>query len=264
MNSDTKIGSDLVPSGGSRGKSTIEFPYGDLDDAEEVVTAVHAVGGVNCQWDQLAAKMGQSASGGGFRLRVGAARTFALLTYERGEVELTDLGIRLLDPKSTRAARAEAFLKVPLFKAAYDKFKGIQLPPPAAIERQFEQLGVAPKQKDKARLVFMRSAKTAGYFELASDRLVAPALGAQSNDRFEDATQGEDNNRERRDKAANIGSAANDQSGIPAALIGLLQKLPPPGKILTPKRRKALTDAFASTINFLYPEEEDEDEEGGR
>ena len=37
-----------------------------------------------------------------------------------------------------------------------------------------EGMGVAPKQKDKARQVFLRSAKQAGLLELAADRLTPP------------------------------------------------------------------------------------------
>ena len=44
--------------------------------------------------------------------------------------------------------------------------------------------------------------------------------------------------------------------GVHPALIGLVQNLPPIGATLGPKRRKALVDAFSSTINFVYPEEE--------
>lgn len=49
----------------ARGRSTIEFPYLDLDSAIEVVQAVHSVGGTSCEWNQLAAQMKQAPQGGG-------------------------------------------------------------------------------------------------------------------------------------------------------------------------------------------------------
>src|ERR1700687_5153544 len=143
----------------TRGRSTINFPYSDQDDAVEVATAVHVVGGTSCDWDQLAAQMKQAAGGGGFRIRVMAARAVGLLTYDRGSVSLTDLGIRIVDPKFARIARAQSFLEVELFKTMYEKLKGGMLPPVAAIERAMEAAGVCPKQKDKARQVVIRSAR---------------------------------------------------------------------------------------------------------
>ena len=38
------------------------------------------------------------------------------------------------------------------------------MPPAAALEREMVELGVSPKQKDKARQVFERSAEQAGFF----------------------------------------------------------------------------------------------------
>lgn len=159
-----------------RGRSTIEFTYHDLEDAIEVAEAVRDVAGTECTWDQLAAQMKQAPRGGGFRVKVMAARMYGLLSYDRGVIALTDLGIRIVDSKFAKAARVEAFLQVPLFAAAYEKLRGAALPPPAAIERALESLGVAPKQKDKARQVFLRSAKQAGYLDLDPDRLVPPVV----------------------------------------------------------------------------------------
>ena len=51
-------------------------------------------------------------------------------------------------------------------------------PRPAGLENAFVQLGVSSKQKDKARYVFDRSARSAGFFpNTQEDRLVAPITG---------------------------------------------------------------------------------------
>lgn len=160
-----------------RGQSTIEFPYLDLGNATEIGVAVHEVGGSGCEWDQLAAHMKQSAQGGGFRMRMISARQFGVVTYDRGKISLTSLGLRIVDPQQSRAAKVESFLQVPLYKALYDKFRGATLPPNPGLEREMAALGVAPKQADKARQAFQRSAKYAGFFEFGADRLVPPANG---------------------------------------------------------------------------------------
>lgn len=160
-----------------RTQSTIDFPYLDQESALQVAVAVHAIGGSGCEWDQLAAKLEQAAQGGAFRQRMISAKQFGLVTYDRGKVALTSLGLRAVDPQQMRAAKVDSFLTIPLYKAIYDKFRGGSLPPNPGLEREMAALGVAPKQADKARQVFQRSAKYAGFFEFGSDRLVVPANG---------------------------------------------------------------------------------------
>lgn len=166
-----------------RERSTIEFPYGDLEDAVTVAKAVHSIGGQSCTVDQLAAYLKQSAGSGAFRLRLSFPRIFGLTEMERGTIRLTELGLKIVDPSQEQRARVDAFLKVPLYKAIYDKYKGYTLPPPAAMEREMANLGVSSKQTDKARQVFDRSARYAGFFALGPDRLVIPPLKDQPETR---------------------------------------------------------------------------------
>ena len=182
MEAESKVESKVEPIAAKqavepRGQSTIEFPYLDLSNATEIGVAVHEVGGSGCEWDQLAAHLKQSAQGGGFRMRMISAKQFGVVTYDRGKISLTSLGLRVVDPQQSRAAKVESFLQVPLYKALYDKFRGATLPPNPGLEREMAALGVAPKQADKARQAFQRSAKYAGFFEFGADRLVPPANG---------------------------------------------------------------------------------------
>ena len=65
----------------------------------------------------------------------------------------------------------------------YDQYKGNALPPPPAIERQVEQLGVSPKQKERARQTFMKSAQYAGFIDSATGRFVKPGIAQKMKDR---------------------------------------------------------------------------------
>jgi hypothetical protein len=159
----------------SRERSSIEFPYGDIDDATLVAMAIHENAGVSCSSDQLAAYMHHVATSGTFRLRVSTARVFGLIETERGAVTLTQLGRKIVDPSNERHARVDAFMSVPLYRAIFEKYKGHLLPPPAALEREMANLGVSSKQTDKARQAFERSAQKAGFFDHGSDRLVMPS-----------------------------------------------------------------------------------------
>lgn len=157
-----------------RERSTIEFPYLDLDDAIGLAKSMNSVLGSSCQREQLAAHLKVSSTGGGFNMRLGTAKMYGVLTYERGTITLTDLGMHVCDPQQEKQARVDAFLTIPLYRALYEKHKTGTLPPVQGLEAEIVNLGVSSKQKDKARQVFMRSAKQAGFFEFTTDRLVLP------------------------------------------------------------------------------------------
>jgi hypothetical protein len=159
--------------------STIAFPYVGIDEATTVAKALLDKGGVPCERDQLAAAMGLNPGGGSFIIKIAAAKLFGLIETPTGKFQLTSVGFDILEPDRIAAAKVTAFLSVPLYKRVYDEFKGKQLPPrPAGLENAFVQLGVAAKQKDKARHAFDKSARSAGFFpNAAEDRLVAPITG---------------------------------------------------------------------------------------
>lgn len=162
----------------TREVSKVQFPYYDLDDSIEIARAMHAAGGVPLDRDQLGAALNLSPSGGNFAVKISAARMFGLIDNAAGKFQLTELGFDILDPAREKAAKSRAFLSVELYRKAYETFKGRTLPPrPVGLEQAFVQLGVAPKQRDKARHVFDRSARSAGFFpSSAEDRLVPPVL----------------------------------------------------------------------------------------
>src|ERR1017187_1609236 len=164
------------PDKNKRERSTIVFPYNDLEDAIGLVKGVHTIGGSSCQADQLAAHLKHPADGSTFQVRLNTARIFGLVMYSQGTVNLTPLGVRICDPQQERSARAESFLTVPLYKQVYEQFKGGVLPPASGLDATMGSLGVAAKQKENARRAFQRSATQAGFFEFAQDRLVYPAM----------------------------------------------------------------------------------------
>jgi hypothetical protein len=160
-----------------RERSTIDFPYMPLDAAMEVVRAIYSRCGFgSCYQDELAAEMGQTISGA-FRQKTSAARTFGIVAKDgRSAFVLTDLGKRIVAVETEKAARVEAFLNVALYNAIYEKFRGHNLPPAKALEREMESLGVSRKQTDRARQAFERSAQYAGFFDSGKERLVRPRM----------------------------------------------------------------------------------------
>jgi len=234
---------------GKRERSTIEFPYLDLDAAIEIAQGVHQVGGSSCAWDQLAAHLNQAATGGGFRMRVMTAKTFGFVTYGHGTVSLTALGQRLNDPQQEKAAKADAFLCVELYNRIYELFKNGTLPPPDALENEIVKMGVAPKQKGKARQAFQRSANSAGYFWSGTNRLVRPAIKASA---AAAVPEGEpEKPAKKKDKEE------GNQDRRHPLIEGLLQELPPPQSEWTTEDRKKWLEMASTIFNVIYRDSED-------
>jgi hypothetical protein len=150
------------------------------------------------------------------------ASTFGLTENERGEVRLTDLGRRISDSAQEASARAEAFLRVPLYGRVYEHFKGYTLPGAAALEKYMADVGVSTKQTDKARQAFMRSAKQAGFFVHGEDRLVRPA---GPGTKPIDPPKGDQKKQDEKRRNGSGGGGGSEDSLIQA----LIEKLPEKG-----------------------------------
>jgi hypothetical protein len=233
---------------GKREKSGIEFPYLDLDAAIEVTKGVHAVAGSSCAWDQLAARLNQSATSGGFRMKVMTGRTFGLLTYANGIVTLTDLGRRLCDGEQEKAAKADAFLEVPLYKAISELYKNGSLPPADALEKEIAKLGVPTKQTAKARQAFQRSANSAGFFWSGPNRLVYPPIKASAA-----STPAPLHPRETEKKKEDEG----DEKPRHPLIEGLLKELPKPQQEWTTEDRKKWLEMASTIFNVIYKDSDD-------
>lgn len=248
MESQNKADVSELPDQGEAGtRSTIEFPYTDLDNGVETVRGVHLAGGTACDYDQLAGALNVEARGGGFRLRVNGAKSYGLVTYERGgRITMTDLGRRIIDSAHERGARVEAFLTVPLFAKVFETYKGSPLPPQPALERSMISMGVGSKVADRARQVLLRSAKQAGFFDMKSDRLIAPARGSG-----EGATAAADSSK----KGERKGGPGDGGGGHPL-IEGLLQTLPEPGGTWSSKDRFNWLNMANSIFKIIYQSED--------
>jgi hypothetical protein len=237
--------------GGERERSTIAFPYLDLDDAVEVAKAVHTVGGSSCQWDQLAAQLGAAAKGGGFRVRVQTAKMFGYLTYDRGSVTLTESGKRLSDADQEKAAKVEGFLTIPLYNKVYEQFKGGTLPPPAGLETAMVNLGVAQKQKDKARQVFQRSATQAGFFAFGNSKLVMPSIKASAPAAAPLVVEPDAEPEKKKKKEE------DDAPRRHPLIEGLLKELPEPQSEWTSDERRKWLEMASTIFNVIYKDADD-------
>ncbi len=228
--------------------SEIGFPYADLESAIELAQMIHSKAGSSCEIDELAAWLGQSVTGGTFRTRLGAARMFGLVENSQGRTTLTQLGRDVLSGSgSEHAARVTAFLNVELFRAMYDQYKGNALPPPPAIERQVEQLGVSPKQKERARQTFMKSAQYAGFIDAATGRFVKPGI-AQKDEGLAPPPS---------DDRGGSGSGGDGPTGVDPIIAGLLKRLPKSGDVWPEAERKLWLQLLEGSFKLIYKDNEE-------
>lgn len=253
-----------APDKGARGQSSIQFPYGDLNDAVTVSAAMMKLGAVPADADQLAGALGQSPASGNFRVKVGTAKTFGVIETVQGKYKLTELGFSIVDKSRAASAKVEAFLKVPLYKKLYDEFRNKQLPPrPAALENTFVNFGVAPKQKERSRQAFDRSAQQAGFFEAGGrDRLIRPAVptlsGVAADESAAEIEAPAPETSDGNGSGAGYGNRFGGGSGGGRPprhhpfIEGLLQTLPEPGTLWTVEGRAAWLQAAAQNFTLIY------------
>ncbi|HEY2347029.1 MAG TPA: hypothetical protein VGH80_14315 [Xanthomonadaceae bacterium] len=258
-------------------KSGVAIPYYDLNQSVEVAKTIHEKGGGHCSREQLAPLLKYSGvKNGGFLTRVAAAKAFGLIEESGETIRLTDRARTILSPvrpEDAERAKVEAFFGVDFFKTLYEKFSGQVLPQEAGLKNLLQNTyAVVPGRIVPSLRVLMDSADQAGFFKTAGNRsrmikpLVAnnPGGGSEHRQSEEPKPNGGDHDRnaEHTRRAHGGGQGGGGGGGgdteIPPALAGLLKELPPVGTELTAKRRKALTAAFASAIDFLYPEPDNE------
>jgi len=243
-------GRDAV--GVKRERSSIAFPYGDLNDAVAVARALHDNYGSSCAPDQLAAAMGHDTpQSGAFRTKVATARVFGAIEVGRGLISITDLGARLADVDEEAAAQVEAFLNVPLYQRLYEDFRNRKLPGDRGLESEIGRLGVSSKQLNKARIAFQRSADQAGFFAHGNDRLVRPNVApSRATVRDEPERAPAQRHHQYDDPMA--------LDGLHPLLVGLIKTIPREGESFSPKRQKQWLDAARVNFALIFGGDDDE------
>jgi hypothetical protein len=240
-NDNAEATAPVEPKGAKRVVSEIAWPYSDLEAVIELPQTILAKAGSSAELDEVAAWMNQTAAGGTFRTRVSAAKLFGLIDTSQGKASLTQLGRSILNKDGSElAARVEAFLNVELFATMYEHHRGNVLPPPAAIERQMEQLGVSPKQKERARQTFIKSATYAGFVDPATGRFIKPGNASIKS--------GED----KPPRGGNGDGDGSEPPGLHPFIQGLLRELPKAGDVWPEAKRKLWLDTAGSIFKMIY------------
>lgn len=230
-----------------RERSTIEFPYSDLNSAIEIARTIHDRAGTSCEVNQLAGWLDQSPTGGTFRSRLSAARIFGLIETGRGgqATLVVPLGRDILDENKERTARIEVFLTVPLYEAMYERLKGYALPPAAAIERQMAELGVSSKQVERARQIFTKSAHQAQFIDQQTGRFIKPSAGG--------AEPPPPANEQNKGGKGGNGNGGDDMPpDVDPIVAGLLARLPKAGSIWPEQDRELWLELLKGSFKLIY------------
>lgn len=241
-------------------RSAIAFPYMDLENAISVARAILENGGLPCTREQLAGALKQSPSSGNFILKTAAARHFGLVEFNQGKFHLTQTGAAVLsrDEQEEKAARAQAFLNVALYRRAYDEFRGRQLPPrPHGLEQAFVQFGVSPKQKDVARQVFEKSARQAGFFNVDPDRLIEPIIGPSMGPTGPALERPPEASAETIVTGA-LRTITAHRTQLDSLVQGLVDRLPPPGEKWEHEKRAKWLRILASNFDAVYTSDDED------
>jgi hypothetical protein len=197
---------------------------------------------------------------------------FGLIEESGDSITLSDRSKRILSPvraSDSAQAKLDAFMSVELYRRVYEEFEGHTLPGADGLTNLLlNQYKVVPNQVPTALRNLLDSADSAGLFEVGGrTRLITPLLRSESVTSAVTPVANAQVDQGSTTQAAALqavapnsrsDSATQDLSDVHPALLGLLQNLPPPGMELGPKRRAALIEAFKHTINFVYPEREDQ------
>jgi hypothetical protein len=177
---------------------------------------------------------------------------FGLIETLQGRATLTQLGRAILDKDgSERLARCTAFLNAELFAAMYEQHKGNVLPPAAAIERQMEGMGVSPKQKERARQTFMKSANYAGFLDPTSGRFIKPGFASTKEEGPLPPLKQDEGG------GGGGGGGTTGDLNLDPLLIALLKKIPQSGTPWPAAQRIRWFRTFAMNVSQIYDDESD-------
>ena len=230
-----------------RQRSTIKFPYTDFESSLKIANAIHDnAGHGECTQEQISAWTNQSPKSSTVRSQVSAAKLFSLIEVgqDTSSLKLTELGRRTQDPIGEQVAKAESFLAVPLFKALYNKYKDGVTPPNAALEKEIASLGVAEKQKARARQVFENSAQQTGFRDVAPNKLVRPVtrrIDEKESPLLNSSGKGEGK-----------GGDGEGDLGLDPLIMALLRMVPKSGETWSREKRLRWFRTFAMNVSQVY------------
>ncbi|MEX0828564.1 MAG: hypothetical protein WD005_06420, partial [Haliea sp.] len=143
--------------------------------------------------------------------------------------------------------------------ALYKSRMGHALPAAAALEREIVTLGVAQKQRAKARQVFERSARQAGFIQQDTERFVTPPKAARQSGASDGAKGAGRESGGANDGGQGTGGNSSGGSGgggefdsLDPFIQGLLKRLPKPDSTWSMQDRANWLIAAEQVFKLIY------------
>jgi hypothetical protein len=177
----------------TRQRSPFLFPAYSFGTGLDVAKRIEDGGAGVWSEETLAVNMGLSMKSSGFRLKCLTARQFGLVAKQGDNLVTTPLAKAILKPTSEGEGPnnlRQAFLKMPLFQAVAERYKGQPLPQKDTflnvLEREF---GIEHARVKDAERMLRDSAREAGVLTISGDKeyLAMPSLPPLSSGKNVDA-----------------------------------------------------------------------------
>ena len=143
-------------------------PFIGVGDAFELVQKIYEQGGGQASRDLMSRLTGNSYSSSSFIKKIGALKSYGLVTYQNEAVFLSEIGTAIAAPTSEMSeanAKKTAFLNIGVFSKIYDRHKGKLLPADEFLRNIVEQdAGIPRELSSEWVLAFKSSARAAGLF----------------------------------------------------------------------------------------------------
>jgi hypothetical protein len=137
-----------------------DYPDRTLSEVVGIAEKIAKDYGGRINASNLASIFGIEPRGAGFQNRIDDIRSYGLMESEgRGYYRLTPLGERVVNGPDSLEAIKEAFLKVPLFKAMHEEFKGNLPEDKSAFTRRLQ--GITREQEEA---VSIRAARLRNHY----------------------------------------------------------------------------------------------------
>lgn len=139
----------------------IDYPRSSLKAALEVAEAVFDLGGV-CSYELCAEKLNKSPKGGSYNAQTSSAIKFGFIVRKKGDLTITDLykSIHLAYTKEEREnLLRESFLKIPVYKTLFDKFKYTKLPTDVLDKLLIREFSINTNDAIRVSNYFVKDAK---------------------------------------------------------------------------------------------------------
>lgn len=165
-----------MPQDSNRGKLRSDFPKHALDEALRVAEALgEANGGQPYPPIETATALGLSPGNSEFRILLSSSIKYGLTTgsYNSEKVAIQELARKIVESRSEEekhAARVEAALAPPTFRAIYDYFKGKKLPSDNMFFQNtvVREFGVPREHAEKCVSVFVLNMERVGLVRVAT------------------------------------------------------------------------------------------------